>query len=311
MDIKTVTVFGASGRQGLAQIRQLRAQGFQARAITRSPERFQGPEFEGVTCVNADYNDLNSLIKACESSDAVFFTHPMFEDAIHVNDHIARVGQAAKEAGVKRLVYNTSSWVPDEPCGQPAYDINLQRENIFAASGVPLTVIRPVLFMDNLLTNWVKPGLINDGLYQYPHAPSMAANWICLDDVAKFMIAALNRDDLIGERIIIGGKEALKPEQVASALSNAIGRTITFDYITPRQFGELMYDLFGDVSPLDRDSYAAALDGFYTYVNETNGHSFLVDMAPVLKRIPIELTSLEQWAKEQDWTLHNDGPSGG
>jgi uncharacterized protein YbjT (DUF2867 family) len=311
MKIKTVTVFGASGRQGLAQIRQLRAQGFGVRAITRSPERFQGPEFEGVACVNADYNDLHSLIKACEYADAVFFTHPMFEDAIHVNDHIARVGQAAKETDIKRLVYNTSSWVPDEPCGQLAYDINLQRENIFAASGVPLIVIRPVLFMDNLLTNWVKPRLVNDGLYQYPHAPSMAANWICLDDVAKFMIAALTRDDLIGERIIIGGKEALKPGQVATALSKAIGREITFDYITPRQFGETMYDLFGDVSPLDRDSYAAALDSFYTYVNETNGRSFLVDMESVLKRIPIELTSLEQWAKEQDWTLHNDGPSGG
>lgn len=311
MKIKTVTVFGASGRQGLAQIRQLLAQGFWVRAVTRSPERFYRPEFEGVSAVRADYNDLGSLIKACENADGVFFTHPMFEDVLHVNDHIERVGKAAKEAGVKRLVYNTSSWVPDTPCGEPNYDGNLIRENIFEASGVPLTVIRPVLFMDNLLANWVKPGLVNEGLYKYPHEPTMKANWICLDDVAKFMIAALNRDDLIGERIVIGGPQALLPDEVASTLSEALGKTITFEYVTPRHYGELMYDLFSEVSPLDRESYAAALDDFYIYNNKTNGRSFLVDMKPVLERIPIELTPLADWAKEQDWELRDDGPSGG
>jgi uncharacterized protein YbjT (DUF2867 family) len=311
MKNKTVTVFGASGRQGLAQVRQLLAQGFWVRAVTRSPERFYTHGFEGVSAVRADYNDLSSLTKACENADGVFFTHPMFEDAIHVNDHIARVCEAAKKAGVKRLIYNTSSWVPDTPCGEPNYDGNLVRENIFAAAGVPLTVIRPVLFMDNLLANWVKPGLVNDGLYKYPHEPTMKANWICLDDVAKFMIAALNRDDLIGERIVIGGPEALRPDEIASTLSEALGKTITFEYITPQHYGELMYDLFSDVSPLDRESYAAALSDFYSYIDRTKARSFQVDMKPVLERIPMELTSLADWAKEQDWVLRDNGPSGG
>lgn len=311
MGNRVVTVFGASGRQGLAQIRQLLAQGYGVRAVTRSPERFSGQEYEGASAVTADYNDAASLRTACAGADAVFFTHPMFEDAIHVNDHILRVGQAANAAGVKRLVYNTSSWVPDEPCGQLAYDTNLQRENIFAASGVPLTVIRPVLFMDNLLTHWVKPGLVNQGLYQYPHAPTMAANWISLDDVAKFMIAAIERDDLIGERILVGGPEALKPADVASILSDALGKTITFDYITPLQFGHRMYDLFGDVSPLDRDVYAAAMDDFYTYVNERDGYTFRVDIAQLLERIPIALTPMREWATQQDWVLREGGPSGG
>ena len=202
-------------------------------------------------------------------------------------------------------------WVPDEPCGQASYDLSLQRENILAQSGAPMTVIRPVLFMDNMLTNWVKPKLIKNSLYQYPHSPDMAANRICLDDVAKFMIAVLERDDLIGERIVVGGPDALKPEQVAVVLSSAIGKQITFDYISPRQFGERMYDVFADVSSLDRESYAAHLDSFYSYVNETNGQSFRVDMRPVLERIPIELTSFDEWAKAQDWTQGVGGPSGG
>jgi len=61
----------------------------------------------------------------------------------------------------------------------------------------------------------------------------MKANWICLDDVARFMIAALIRDDLIGERIVIGGPQALRPREVASVLSDALGKTISFEYIMP------------------------------------------------------------------------------
>ena len=146
MEQKTVTVFGASGRQGLAQVRQLLEHGFQVRAVTRSPDKFSQPQFESVAVTRADYNDLDSLVHACEGAYGVFFTHPMFEDAMHVNEHIGRVCEAARRAGVQRLVYNTSSWVPDTPCGEPNYDGNLDRENLFAASGVPLTVIRPVIF---------------------------------------------------------------------------------------------------------------------------------------------------------------------
>ena len=311
MEQKTVTVFGASGRQGLAQVRQLLEQGIKVRAVTRSPARFNRPQFEALSVVQADYNDLESLIAACEGANGVFFTHPMFEDALHVNEHIGRVCEAAKRTGVQRLVYNTSSWVPDTPCGEPNYDGNLERENLFAASGVPLTVIRPVIFMDNLLTNWVKPGLVNEGVYRYPHAPTMKANWISLDDVAKFMIASLDRDDLVGERIVIGGPQALLPGEVAEILSTALGRKVSFEYISPRSYGELMYDIFSDVSPMDRETYAAALDGFYAYNNAVDGRPFQVDMGPVLERIPVDLISLSEWASKQDWALRSDGPSGG
>ena len=125
------------------------------------------------------------------------------------------------------------------------------------------------------------------------------------------MIASLDREDLVGERIVVGGPQALLPSEVADILSTALGRKIAFEYISPRQFGEVMYDIFGDVSPLDRETYAGALEAFYDYNNALDGRPFQVDMAPVLERIPVSLTSLSEWAKEQDWALRNDGPSGG
>jgi len=72
-----------------------------------------------------------------------------------------------------------------------------------------------------------------------------------------------------------------------------------------------MYDLFRDISPLSLEEYASALEEFYIYNNETKGRAFLVDMKPVLERIQIDLTPLAEWAKQQDWVLCDDGPSGG
>jgi hypothetical protein len=34
---------------------------------------------------------------------------------------------------------------------------------------------------------------VNEGRYVYPHKPDLECSWIGLDDVAKFMIAALDR----------------------------------------------------------------------------------------------------------------------
>ena len=65
--MKLVTVFGASGRMGQAQVRQLLLAGYQVRAITRKKGVFKD---ENVTEVSADYNDPESLDNAIEGADA-------------------------------------------------------------------------------------------------------------------------------------------------------------------------------------------------------------------------------------------------
>ena len=70
-----VTVFGASGRMGQAQVRQLLLAGYQVRAITRKKGVFKN---ENVTEVSADYNDPESLDNAIKGSDAAFYNKPSF-----------------------------------------------------------------------------------------------------------------------------------------------------------------------------------------------------------------------------------------
>ena len=72
-----VVVFGAAGRQGMAQVRQLTRAGHQVRAISRRADPFLGEDFGPVEIRPADIRDVESLVAAMEGADAVFYTQPI------------------------------------------------------------------------------------------------------------------------------------------------------------------------------------------------------------------------------------------
>jgi uncharacterized protein YbjT (DUF2867 family) len=297
-----VTVVGARGRQGLAQIRQLLADGHKARAVSRQPHPFHDAAFDAVEVVAGDLDDEGSLQRAFEGSDGVFFTRPLMALGANPVGRAARVGRAAKGADVRRVVFNTSLYVSDEPCGDPTTDLALAMENAIAETDVALTVFRPVLFMDNLLTNWARPSIVNEGRYVYAHNPGLEANWISLDDVAKFMIAALDREDLVGARMVIGGPERLRPPQVAEILSETLARPVRYEPSTPEEFGRRLAAAFGDDMPASmREPMVRHIAEFYRFNNTSPRRPFSVDMAPVLARIPIEMETMRMWAARQTW----------
>ena len=197
------------------------------------------------------------------------------------------------------------------------YDRVLATERALKQGGARTTIFRPVLFMDNTLTKWARNDIIENDEFAYPHKEGLQANWICLDDVAKFMIAALERDDLIGRAIVIGGPEVLTPQRIADTLSGHLGRSIKPKTLTPREFAIRMADIFEGVSDIGREDYIAAMQGFYEYNNDNkdNLNPFKVDMKDVLEEIPIKLTTFSEWVKQQDWVPFDDDdattPSGG
>jgi len=301
----TVAVFGASGRQGLAQVRQLVAAGYRVRALSRSEDPFYGETFKDVEVMPADLSDDASVRQAVDGMDGVFYTHPL-RSGVSKSEWLSRVGGACADAGVKRLVWNTSSWIPDKPGDAGTYVSNTQGINTLWRSGAPATVFGSVLFMDNLLTNWARPFIVREDRYVYPHKPELEANWISLDDVAKFMIAALDRPDLEGAWLNIGGPLRMRGPQVAEALSEVLGRPIRYDPCTPEEFGRYLANAYGDdMSPEERALTEQRIAAFYHYNNDSPLRPFCVDIDAVLERIPIQLETMTEWARRQDWTESN------
>ncbi len=312
-----ITVVGASGRQGMAQVRQALAAGYDVRAISRQTDPFAGSSIDGIDRIDVrpmDLYDPSTFATALEGSDYIFYTHPLqarADRAVLVGD----LGKAAAELGVKRVVWNTSSWIPDKPGDAFAYAGNTAGINALWRSGAPGTVFGSVLFMDNLLTNWARPFIVNEGRYVYPHNPALEANWISLDDVARFMLASLERPDMEGSWINIGGPERMRGPQVAEVLSNTLGKTVKYDPCTPAEFGRYLVKAAGDDMPAEvREEFAKGIEAFYEYNNTAPTRPFAVDMDHVYERFPElegKLEPMSEWAPKQDWGDSNFRPAFG
>jgi uncharacterized protein YbjT (DUF2867 family) len=312
-----ITVIGASGRQGMAQVRQALAAGYDVRAITRSPDPFAGFDIPGAERVEIrpmDLYDDETYRPALEGSDFVFYTHPLQARADRAV-LVGKVGAAAAALGVKRVVWNTSSWIPDKPGDAFTYAGNTAGINALWRSGAPGTVFGSVLFMDNLLTNWARPWIVNQSRYVYPHNPKLESNWISLDDVARFMLASLERPDMEGAWLNIGGPERLVGKQVAGILSDKFGREIAYDPCTPQEFGRYLVEAAGDsIPPEEREPFAAGIAAFYEYNNTASTRPFAVDMDHVYERFPElegKLETMRDWVGRVDWADSNHRPSFG
>jgi uncharacterized protein YbjT (DUF2867 family) len=304
----TVTVFGANGDQGEAQMRQLLAAGHHAIAAMRDPAQAR----PGWTAMAADYRDPASLRRACAGSDVVFLTLPStsFQPADVVAAAADAVAAAAHDSGVGLIVFNTSMNVGSKARGFAAQDARFAiREKLFAGP-VPCIAIQPVIYLDNLLRAWALPDIQRDGVIRYPHHAGLEVCWISEDDVARLMIAACFRPDLAGRRFNVGGRDALCGPDLARRIGAAIGRPLRFETLPVDQFADRMAAVFGGGEALDRDTLVASLSRIYDWYNSSPVRPFYVDMGPVLAELPIALESVEQWALRQPALCSHSSRSG-
>lgn len=296
-----VAVFGASARPGLAQVRQLRAAGHEVRAISRSVQTME-PDVE---VVEADLDDPASLDAACQGVDAVFYTSPTFAGRASAVDRSERLGAAARRAGVARVVYNTTTWHPDSVSGVPTMDHAFLKTEALVASGAPVTVIRPSLFMDNLLTAWVKPELLRRGVLAYPHREDLRVSWISLDDVARAMVGtlAVPSAEAVGAVVDIGGPETLTPPDVAARLGVVLGRTVVYERVSEREFGRRLAAIFGTTMGLPPEQLVDDLEAHYVFKNAANPFE-VTEAHPLVRELSAE--PMSRWLTRQDWS-----PDGG
>ncbi|MET0908100.1 MAG: hypothetical protein ABWZ99_01425, partial [Ilumatobacteraceae bacterium] len=107
------------------------------------------------------------------------------------------------------------------------------------------------------------------------------------------------REDCEGATLDIGGPERLRPTDVAALLSEQLGREIVYRRITPREFGERMYEIFRDVSGLDRETYVSNLEQHYRFKNVAN--PFDVPMDDMVARFGVRPTPMREWIAAQHW----------
>ena len=200
--------------------------------------------------------------------------------------------KAAKDAGVKFIVFNVSGQTPDEPTGMPMMDYRIAVEAALQESGIPNMILRPTAYMENLLGPWTLPGIKAKDEVAYPVASHRPLSWVASEDVAKLVVAALERPELAGSVFKVGGPEGLTGERVAESFSNALGRKITYKAISPREFGDIMGRMMGPEA-------GEATTKAYEMSEAAPLEAMKMDMTDVLDKLPVQLTTLEQWVRSR------------
>jgi uncharacterized protein YbjT (DUF2867 family) len=296
-----VVVFGATGDQGSAQVKALARAGHHPVAVSRNPRPLdlEGRRIE--TCAT-DLADAASLRAAVRGAEAVFLNLPSTsfqaaEPLVAAVDRLAAI--AGGETSIRTLVFNTSLPVPKDKRGFAAQDARHDMRARLFATEVATISIEPVVFLDNWLKGWAWPSIEQHGKLVYAHAPDLAVSWICHDDLAALMIAAMTRPELAGRSFAVGGPETVCLPELAVKLGRAWNRQLDWESQSIDAFCQRMRQVFEGRSSLEADRLISELHRIYTWYNTAPEQPFKVDMRPVLAELPVRLTPIEEWAVRQ------------
>jgi uncharacterized protein YbjT (DUF2867 family) len=181
----TVAVVGATGRQGSATARHLLAAGWDVRALTRKPGSAAARALValGAEARQVELDDVASLRSAFDGATGVFnVQNPMTSS---IDDEIRRgrnVAEAAAAAGVSHVVYGAAG-LGDVETGVPSWDSKLVVARAFREHGLPLTVLRPMAFMELMTDKGFYPSVAVWSVMPRLAGPDRPIGWLALDDL--------------------------------------------------------------------------------------------------------------------------------
>ena len=284
-----VLTYGAGGAQGAPVAQNLLQQGYRVRALVKNLDKNQALKQAGAELVRGDLADLESVQQATQGVDKVFLMLPSTARGNPL-EYARNAIRAARENGVKLLVFNTSGLTPKEETGAPMMDFRIHVERTLRESGVPNVVLRPTSYMENFLAPWIVQRLQQEDVIAFPVGEARPTSWIAAEDLGRLVVAALGRPELAGQAFDVGGPEALTGADIARSFSAGLGRAVRFETVSPEAFGKIMGSMMG---PEAEAAFTAGARAGEAAPMDAN----VVDMQPVLKVLPIEQTTLESWVR--------------
>jgi NAD(P)H dehydrogenase (quinone) len=265
-DTQPVLVYGATGAQGGPVARRLLAQGRRVRVLARDAQKAQPLAQQGAEVAIGDFDDADSLRRASEGVAAVFLHLPIVPPPL-IQAYGTAALKAAEAARVPYIVFSTSGPAPDN--ATPLAELEAKRA-IFQRvlqGPVPAAVLRPTVFLENLLGPWSLPPLLEHGVLAYPHPEELPVAWSTHEDVAAAALAALARPELAGQLFDLGGPETLRGNQLAAGFAQALGRPVAYRAKDPEEFTAGLRPVIGDAG-------AEAVEALYRWMT-TEGQANL------------------------------------
>lgn len=252
MKSETILVIGSSGTVGTELVRLLKAEGHHVRSATSQKPR-HGDQVQ-LNLINGE-----GMKQAFEGADKAFFISPPgYSDQYAI---LSPLIQEAKRRGLKKVVLMTALGVNHNDAS-PFRRAEIELEK----SGLKYNIIRPNWFFQNFNTFWIQ-GIRDHGQIALPAANSKTS-FIDSRDISAVAAKLLTTNRFDDQALDLTGPEALDHSQVATALSAASGRRISYVNVEPEtlkagllsaglpeDYSNLLLTLFG----LMREGYNSAI----------------------------------------------------
>jgi uncharacterized protein YbjT (DUF2867 family) len=232
----TILVTGATGKIGSALVSFLAADAAQPviRVATRNVNSdaarlLQAMNPASIELVEFNESQPESVQSAFAGVTKLAVISPITPDMVQWH---AQLGAAAKAAGVEYIVKvsvtGARSPENDPPPGRLPL-LHWQSEEALRQTGLPITAIRPTIFMQHFLTN---PGLYKRGASAF-YLPTGATKVAFLDcrDIARMLAAlvtadAAKRREFEGQSYELTGPAGVSAPEIAQILGWVAGREI-------------------------------------------------------------------------------------
>jgi len=257
-----ILVTGATGTVGRQVAAALAHAGARVRAAVRNPADADDLRQAGAEVVAFDFSDTASVRAAVDGVGRIFLLTPFVQDSRPL---VAAVVSAAKEAGVKTIVRMSALGADPNSDFALAADHG-QAETLVKDSGLGWTVLQPTFFMDNVVTYGGATIAAEGALYGA--AGEGRAAYVSTADIAEVAAAILQSPgEHRGQTYVITGAKAFADDEVATAVSDALGKPVRSIALTPEQQREgllgmgtpgWMVDALVGLEGVKRNGWAAA-----------------------------------------------------
>jgi uncharacterized protein YbjT (DUF2867 family) len=220
--IQVVLVTGATGTVGSEVVRQLAAAGQQPRALVRNLEAARQRLGDQADLAAGDLDQPETLYRALDGAGRVFLLTIPGERQLAQERAVI---EAARRAGVHQVV-RLSRAGADERSPLHVARFHGQAERQLQSSGLAATILRPPMFMQNLLF-MVRGGAIASAIGDGKVAMVDAR------DVAAAAVAALTTGGHAGKTYVVTGPRAVSLADAAGLLSRQLGRVIRCERLAP------------------------------------------------------------------------------
>jgi uncharacterized protein YbjT (DUF2867 family) len=223
---RPVLVYLANGVQGAAVVRAASRRGYRVRALVRRRVPCPALNLPGVEIAEGDLDDVCSLRAASAGIHHVVLQLPLGSSkAMRVQAENAL--SATKTAGIKSMVLKLASASRLPPCPEPSFVSNALVEAMVRHSGVPFAVVRPTMYLDNLLKPSARMEIAKGGVFAPPLRESQLIAWTSADDCAEAALTLLETGQPGGDHRI-AGPESVTGDELTARVGAALGRDVRY-----------------------------------------------------------------------------------